>query len=266
MRIAIGIEYDGSSYCGWQKQKSGKTIQDHIEKALSKVADTAVTVACAGRTDAGVHAHEQIAHFDADVVRESRAWMMGANTYLPCDIRLQWAKSIASDFHARYSAIARYYRYIIRNRPFRSAFLRTQETWCYRPLNADLMQKGADFLVGKHDFSSYRAQHCQSKSPIRTMFSINIKRDGENIFIDLVANAFLHHMVRNIAAVLMKIGSGQEPPEWALKILLAKNRKAGDVTALPFGLYLVGIYYPMQFGMQHHWMFNSIPGLQSRPL
>ena len=128
------------------------------------------------------------------------------------------------------------------------------------------MQKGADFLVGKHDFSSYRAQHCQSKSPIRTMYSINVQREGENILIDLVANAFLHHMVRNIAAVLIKIGSGQELPEWALKILLAKNRQAGDVTALPFGLYLVGIYYPKQFGIQHHLMFNSISSSQSRPI
>ena len=264
MRVAIGIEYDGSSYCGWQKQNFGKTIQEHVEKALTKVADTAVTVVCAGRTDAGVHALGQIAHFDVDVVRESRAWMMGANTYLPSDIRLLWAKSITSEFHARYSAVARYYRYIIRNRPYRSAFLRTQETWCYRPLDVDLMQKGADFLVGKHDFSSYRAQHCQSKSPIRTMYSINVQREGENILIDLVANAFLHHMVRNIAAVLIKIGSGQELPEWALNILLAKNRQAGDITALPFGLYLVGISYPKQFRIQHHLMFNSIPGLQSR--
>ncbi len=263
MRIAIGIEYDGSSYSGWQKQKSGNTIQDHVEKALTKVANSLVMIVCAGRTDAGVHALEQIAHFDVNVIRDLRAWVMGANTYLPRDIRILWAKHVAENFHARYCAIARYYRYVIRNRPYRSAFLHTQETWYYRPLDVDIMQSGANFLVGKHDFSSFRARHCQSKSPVRMMYLIDVNREGENIHIDLVANAFLHHMVRNITAVLIKIGSRQKPPEWALQILLAKDRQAGDVTALPFGLYLVGIYYPKQFEMQNHPMFARLPNLGS---
>lgn len=258
MRFVIGIEYDGSNYHGWQKQTIKQTVQGLVENALSCIANDTVSAVCAGRTDAGVHALEQIVHFDVDVVRELRAWVMGTNTQLPDDIRVLWAQQAVSGFHARYSAMARYYRYVIRNRPVRSALLKTQETWCYRSLDAQQMQQAAEFLVGRHDFSSFRARHCQSKSPVRNLYLIQVRRLDDNVIIDIVANAFLQHMVRNIAGVLIKIGAGTEPPEWALEVLLARDRHAGDVTASPQGLYLAGVCYPEHFGLSRHQIFKCL--------
>lgn len=259
MRIALGIEYDGGGFAGWQRQSGQRTVQACVEEALSKVADAPISVVCAGRTDAGVHALEQVIHFDSKVERDLRAWVMGANTHLPDDVRILWAKRLSSGFHARASAIARFYRYVILNRPMKSALRRKQMTWCYSPLDAARMAEAARHLIGEHDFSSFRAQGCQSKSPFRMMHFIHVRREGEEVVIDLCANAFLHHMARNIAGVLMEIGRGKKPPCWALELLHARDRASGGVTAPPDGLYLGGVCYPQEFGLARHEVFRHLP-------
>ncbi|MGR8979187.1 MAG: tRNA pseudouridine(38-40) synthase TruA [Gammaproteobacteria bacterium] len=258
-RIVLGIEYDGSDYCGWQQQAERSSVQSVLEHALSKIADRPVTVICAGRTDAGVHAYEQVAHFDTEAERDLHAWVLGGNCYLPEDVRIVWAKTAVADFHARYSAIARYYRYIIFNRPVKSALLPRQATWCYQTLDAGKMHRAAQLLLGNHDFSSFRAQGCQSKSPFRLIHLIEVERAGDNISIDIVANAFLHHMVRNIAGVLIDIGAGKQPENWTAEILAAKCRSLGGITAPPEGLYLAGVYYPERYGLGRHPIFNKLP-------
>ncbi|CAA9892766.1 pseudouridylate synthase I [Candidatus Methylobacter favarea] len=258
-RIILGVEYDGSGFSGWQWQASRRTVQQVLERALSKVADQKVSVICAGRTDAGVHAFEQIAHFDVNVERDLHSWMLGGNSNLPDDVRIIWAKEAVADFHARYSAIARFYRYIIVNRPVKSALLRKQATWCYVPLDAERMHQAGQYLIGNHDFSSFRAQGCQSKSPFRVMYFIDVYRNDEKVIIDIAANAFLHHMVRNIAGVLMDIGTGKRPVDWAQHLLEVKNRELGGATAAPDGLYLGAVYYPEQYGIQKHPVFNKLP-------
>ena len=259
MRIALTIEYDGSAFSGWQRQNGRRTVQSCVEQALSKVADEPVIVICAGRTDAGAHALEQIVHFDTSAKRDMQAWTLGTNTQLPDDVRIIHARAVSNDFHARSSALARCYRYMILNRNVRSALLRRQSTWYYYPLNVERMQQAADYLVGEHDFSSFRAQGCQSNSPRRRVDWITVQRHGERVTIEIVANAFLHHMVRNIAGVLMTIGAGKESPEWARQVLLAHNRSAGGVTARPHGLYLVAIHYPRRFGLPRHALFDPLP-------
>lgn len=259
MRIAIGIEYDGSAFAGWQWQPGRRTVQSTVEEALSRVAAEPVRVVCAGRTDAGVHATEQVAHFDTGVYRKPHSWLMGTNTELPEDVRVLWAREVAEEFHARYSAIARVYRYVILNRPMKSALQRRQVTWHYAPLDVEAMRKAAEYLIGEHDFSSFRAQDCQSRSPNRFMHFIHVRREDDQVIIELCANAFLHHMVRNIAGVLMEIGAGRRPPEWADEVLQARNRKAGGVTAPADGLYLAGIYYPESFGIARHAIFEHLP-------
>jgi tRNA pseudouridine38-40 synthase len=259
MRFALGIEYDGSGFAGWQWQPEKRTIQASVEAALSRVADEPVRVVCAGRTDAGVHATEQVVHFDTEVCRKPYSWLMGGNSELPDDVRLLWVREVPGDFHARYSAIARFYRYLILNRPMKSALQRRQVTWHYAPLDVEAMQRGAQYLLGEHDFSSFRAQDCQSKSPNRYMHFVRVAREGDRVLIDLCANAFLHHMVRNIAGVLMDIGSGRQNPEWARAVLDARDRKAGGVTAPADGLYFAGICYPEQFGLARHPIFAHLP-------
>lgn len=259
MRIAVGIEYDGSAYHGWQRQNDNQSIQETLEKALSSVADRELKTICAGRTDAGVHALEQIAHFDVDIVREIRAWVLGTNANLPDDIRVVWAKQVANEFHARYSAIARFYRYVIRNRCVRSALCPTHETWVYHPLDIMMMQDACRYLIGVHDFSSFRSQQCQSKSPIRRLYSLAVKGHGDRLTITVVANAFLHHMIRNIAGVLIRIGLGKEPPEWMQWVLSARDRNCADVTASPHGLYLAGVYYPRRYDLPTHQIFSRLP-------
>ncbi len=258
-RIILGIEYDGSHFAGWQCQKDQRTAQGELEKALSKIADQKVVVQCAGRTDTGVHALEQVVHFDCDVARSHESWLMGGNTNLPEDIRITWVKDAVDDFHARYSAIARFYRYVILDGKMKSALMRSQVTWCYNPLDEAKMQQAAQVLVGAHDFSSFRAQGCQSLSPNRLMHFINVHREGENVVIELSANAFLHHMVRNIAGVLMEIGMGKRPVDWTQELLNIKDRKQGGVTAPPFGLYLGGVFYPEKFGIDKHPIFDLLP-------
>ncbi len=258
-RLVLGIEYDGSGYCGWQWQPQRHSVQSELENALSKVADQPVSVICAGRTDAGVHALEQIVHADVNVRRELHSWLMGGNTYLPDDIRITWAKPAIGDFHARYSAIARLYRYVILNRPVKSALLDKQLTWCYPPLDAGKMNEAAQSLVGNHDFSSFRAQGCQSHSPFRVVHFIDVYRDADKVVIEICANAFLHHMVRNIAGVLMAVGMGKQPVAWTAALLSAKQRELGGVTAPPNGLYLVGVYYPACFGIAPNPLFCKLP-------
>ena len=258
-RIVLGIEYDGSQFFGWQWQTGKRTVQSVLEHALSQVANQPITVICAGRTDSGVHAFEQVAHFDTPVQRDLHGWMMGGNRNLPDDVRIIWAKPALADFHARYSAIARFYRYIILNRPMKSALLREQATWFSMPLDAEKMHLAAQTLCGNHDFSSFRAQGCQSKSPQRFMYFIDVYRQNQLVTIDISANAFLHHMVRNIAGVLMEIGSGKKPVAWTQELLEIKDRSQGGVTAPPYGLHLAGVYYPECYGIEKHPIFDKLP-------
>lgn len=249
MRIALGVEYDGSAFCGWQFQDHSPSVQGAVEQALSKVADHPVRVFCAGRTDTGVHATEQVIHFDTNAERPMRSWVFGANANLPKEVAILWATPISEEFHARFSAKRRSYRYVICNRPVRPTFLAWRTTWEYRPLDVERMAAAGRFLIGEHDFTSYRAQGCQAKSPVRTVYRLNVTRSNELIFIDIEANAFLHHMVRNIAGVLMAIGAGERPVEWAQQVLEQRDRALGGVTAMPSGLYLTGVHYPPPFDL-----------------
>jgi len=258
-RVALGIEYDGSAFAGWQWQDGQRNVQACVQEAVGKVAASPVTLLCAGRTDAGVHALEQVVHFDTQAARSPRSWVMGVNANLPEDVRVLWAREVPPDFHARYSAIARFYRYVILNRPMKSALYRQQVTWCFYPLDEARMQQAANHLIGHHDFSSFRAQGCQSKSPERMMHFIQVRREEERVVIELSANAFLHHMVRNIAGVLIEIGTGRRDPGWAKELLELRDRKQGGVTAPSDGLYLGGVYYPDAFGLPKHPVFDRLP-------
>lgn len=249
MRIALGIEYDGSAFSGWQLQDDARTVQGCVEDALSKVADHPVRVTCAGRTDAGVHGIGQVVHFDSEAARSMRSWMFGANANLPKQISVTWAQQVADDFHARFSAMRRRYRYVILTRPVRPTFLAGRVSWDYRPLDGQRMAEAGAYLIGEHDFSSYRALACQAKSPVRTVHRLDVTRQNDLIFIDIEANAFLHHMVRNIAGVLMAVGAGEREPVWAREVLEMRDRTLGGVTAPPHGLYLMEVGYPEQFGI-----------------
>lgn len=258
-RIVLGIEYDGSAFFGWQRQTEQRSVQGDLERALSVIANHEVTVQCAGRTDTGVHALEQVVHFDTSAQRDPYAWLRGTNSHLPDDVRVLWVQSAVGDFHARYSAIARFYRYIIFNRPMKSAILKQQATWCALPLNEEKMHTAAQSLLGRHNFSSFRAQACQSKSPYRHIYFVDVYRDDDKVIMDIAANAFLHHMVRNIAGVLMAIGTGKQPVEWTQQLLDVKSRVLGGVTAPPDGLYLGAVFYPELYGLPKHDIFNKLP-------
>ena len=249
MRIALGIEYDGRPYCGWQYQDHSPSVQATLEQALSSVAAQSIRVVCAGRTDTGVHAAEQVVHFDTDVEREEKAWVRGGNVNLPKSVSVLWARPVSDAFHARFSAIRRRYRYVIFNRDIRPAFLAGRVAFEYRPLNETRMQEAAQYLLGEHDFNAYRAVACQAKSPIRTVYRLDVTRQDELLLIDIEANAFLHHMVRNIAGVLMTIGAGEHEPVWAKRVLEGRDRSLGGVTGPPDGLYLMEVVYPDEFGL-----------------
>lgn len=246
-KIALGVEYLGSQYSGWQSQTDLITIQSTIESALSQVANQPIKIICAGRTDKGVHATGQVVHFTTDAERDLIAWVMGTNANLPHDIRIQWAHDVNEEFHARFSALTRRYHYYIYNQPIRSAIWHQRATWHYQPLDAQLMHQGAQYLLGEHDFSAYRGINCQAKSPIRTISEITVKLFNSFILLDVQANAFLHHMVRNIVGVLLPIGEGKQPPEWALEVLNSRQRQFAGTTAKPDGLYLVNVNYPEIF-------------------
>ena len=249
MKVALQVEYDGTRYHGWQRQAEVISVQGELEKALSRVANAPIEVVCAGRTDAGVHATGQIVHFEAPVERRLRSWILGANSNLPADISVLSAFEPDPDFHARFSATARSYRYVILNRATRSALHGRRVTWWFKPLDVARMQEAAKALLGTHDFSSFRAQECQAKSPVRTMESIELRRSGDFIYLDVTANAFLHHMVRNIAGSLMQVGEGVQEPEWIESVLEARDRAVAGMTAPAQGLYLVSVRYPEALGV-----------------
>jgi tRNA pseudouridine38-40 synthase len=250
-RIACRIEYDGGQYNGWQSQpfEGVTTVQDKLEHALAQIACEPVRVHCAGRTDTGVHGFSQIIHFDTPVERSCKAWVMGGNANLPFDIRIHWAQPVAADFHARFSAQSRRYRYVIGNTAIRSALQSGQVTWHRRSLDAVAMERAAQSLLGERDFSAFRAASCQSTTPMRNVQAVQVSRRGELVVIDIQANAFLHHMVRNIAGSLMAVGDGRKPVLWIGELLEGRDRTVAAETAAPDGLYLAGIEYPAQFDL-----------------
>ncbi len=249
-RLALCLSYNGAQYYGWQSQKSGlPTVQKYIEKALSVVANHQVEVVCAGRTDKSVHASFQVLHFDTDALRSERSWVFGVNANLPKDISVSWVRAVDSSFHARFSATSRRYHYFIYNHPIRPAHFASEMTWHHYPLDAERMHRAAQCLVGEHDFTSFRAVGCQSKSPMRNLEFIEVRRMAHMIMIDIKGNAFLHHMVRNIAGVLIAIGSGKYPESWCQQVLKARDRTQADVTAPPYGLFLTHVSYPGHFGL-----------------
>lgn len=250
MRIAMAVEYDGSGYSGWQLQKeTSKTIQAVVETAISRVADEPIRIHVAGRTDSGVHATGQIIHFDTHADRTERSWVFGANANLPKDVVMLWAQPVSDEFHARFSAVRRSYRFVIYTRRVRPSFLVDRVTWTHKTLDIVPMIEAAKYLLGEHDFSSFRAVGCQANSPVRTITRLEISQTGPYIYIDIEANAFLYHMVRNIAGVLMKIGAGEAKPVWCREVLELRDRTQGGVTAPAAGLYLVGVEYPEKFGL-----------------
>ncbi|HEX7964092.1 MAG TPA: tRNA pseudouridine(38-40) synthase TruA [Gammaproteobacteria bacterium] len=249
-RYAVGIEYDGSAFMGWQRQvHPGRTVQAAVEDALAKVADHVVEVTCAGRTDAGVHASGQVIHFDTGARRDLRGWLLGTNANLPPDVAAGWVMEVPETFHARFKANARQYRYVILNRATRPALMRGELTWIHRPLDESGMAAAARYLTGKHDFSAFRSVDCQAKQPVRTLTRLDVRREDERIVIDAVADGFLHHMVRNIAGVLVAVGEGKRDPGWAREVLEGRDRTLGGVTAPPNGLSLTAVQYPPEFGI-----------------
>jgi tRNA pseudouridine38-40 synthase len=260
MKIALGLEYDGSGFNGWQSQQRARTVQACVEAALSKVADHPVKAICAGRTDTGVHATGQVAHFSTSATRSLRSWVLGANVNLPPDAAVTWARPVADDFHARFGAISRRYRYIILNREVRPAVSRAKVTWQRRALDEVRMQRAADYLLGEHDFTSFRALACQAKNPVRRVHELSVTRDADCVYIDVHADAFLYHMVRNIAGVLMTIGVGERPAAWTDELLRLRDRARGGVTAPADGLYLVHVAYDPRFGLPDEFMLPRYAG------
>lgn len=249
MRIALGVEYDGAGFSGWQRQQGVRTVQECVEQALSAVAAHPVEVLCAGRTDAGVHATGQVIHLDTGAQRAMRSWVLGANSNLPRDVSILWAQPVDESFHARFSARRRRYRYVILNRMVRPGLQRNRATWVHRPLDERRMAEAAVHLLGEHDFSSFRAVACQAKHPVRTLYRLDVTRREQFVVLDVEANGFLHHMVRNIAGVLIAIGVGDQAPDWAREVLEARDRTLGGVTAPADGLYFVEVRYPETFGI-----------------
>lgn len=247
MRVALGVEYDGTNHAGWQVQPSQRTVQGCLEEALSQVANHPVKTVAAGRTDSGVHALQQVVHFDTTAERSERNWILGLNSNLPSDINIVWARSVDDDFSARFSALNRSYRYLIFNRVGRSAIHQKRMWWLFGPLDEQRMQAAADLLVGHHDFSAFRAKLCQAHSPIKTVEKIQVTRQGDCIAIDVKAQSFLHHMVRNIVGVLVPIGQGAKPVLWAKIVLESRDRAHGGITSAPEGLYFVNVEYPEKY-------------------
>lgn len=249
MRIALGIEYDGSGFCGWQSQASGRSVQAVVDDALSRIADEAIVSQCAGRTDAGVHACGQVAHFDTRASRDPRAWSLGVNSHLPPDVAIRWAVPVPDDFHARFSAERRAYAFVISNRPTRPGLWQRRVCWQYRPLDVLRMREGAAHLLGEHDFSAFRAAGCQARHPVRRLLRLDVERHGELVVLTVEANAFLQHMVRNLAGVLMEIGAGRREPVWAREVLDGRDRRKAGMTAAAAGLYFLRASYPARFGL-----------------
>jgi tRNA pseudouridine38-40 synthase len=252
MRIALGVEYDGRAYCGWQSQPDGRTVQDELQLALSRIACEQISVIAAGRTDTGVHALEQVIHFDTSTARQLGAWVRGVNALLPGDISVLWAHAVPDEFHARFSAQARSYRYLLINRPVRSAIMAGQAGWFHAPLDVAQMRQAAQYLLGEHDFSAFRAAECQAKSPVKNLVRLDIQQQGELITLDLKADAFLHHMVRNIVGCLVYVGKGKHPPAWMQEVLEGRQRSRAAPTFAPDGLYLRHIGYDAKWGLPQY--------------
>ncbi len=249
VRIALGISYNGRAYQGWQSQRSGQTLQDHLEKALGQLAAQRISTLCSGRTDAGVHALMQVVHFDTSAVRREVSWIRGTNTLLPRDISVEWAREVPDAFHCRASALSRRYAYVIYQSPVRPSVDTGRVGWVMAPLDLDRMRAGAQHLLGEHDFSSFRASQCQALSPVKQMHSITITRRGPYLRFEFEANAFLHHMIRNIMGCLVAVGTGKHPSDWVHEVLLARQRKIAAPTFSPDGLYFLGPRYDPQWGL-----------------
>jgi tRNA pseudouridine38-40 synthase len=248
-RVAALVEYDGTDYAGWQSQTHSVSVQDAVEAAVGFVAGHGVIAICAGRTDAGVHAAGQVIHFDTRATRTARAWVLGSNTKLPPSIAVQWAGEVPSGFHARHAAVRRIYRYYILNRSARSALRRTRTAWIHRPLDAEAMHSAAQVLIGEHDFSAFRSIECQSKTPVRRVQRIHVERAGDMVWLEIEANAYLHHMVRNIVGTLLDVQQAADPAGAMLRILAGLDRRAAGITAPAAGLYLWRVEYPAIYGI-----------------
>ena len=248
-RIALGVAYRGGAYHGWQSQPDGRTVQDHLEQALSRFADAPVSTVCAGRTDTGVHAFNQVVHLDAPVERDPFAWVRGTNRYLPADIALQWCQPVPAQFHARNSARGRRYRFLVLESPVRPALEQGVCGWVFRPLDGQAMREAAACLIGEHDFSSFRAAECQAASPVKQLREIRIERRGAYWRFEFDASAFLHHMVRNLMGCLVAVGSGRRSPGWMQEVLQARSREAAAPTFPADGLYFIGPYYDAALGL-----------------
>ena len=249
MRVVLGVEYDGSAFCGWQTQPSRCGVQDRLEAALALINADVVETVCAGRTDAGVHALEQIVHFDTSARRPSSAWVRGVNASLPASLAVIWAQEAGDNFHARYSARRRRYRYVLLNHPVRPAAAHGRVGWFHLPLDCDRMREAARLLTGEHDFSAFRSSECQARSPVRQLHSIEIERRGAYLILDFCANAFLHHMVRNLMGMLVYVGKGKRPPEWVAEVLASRDRSRAAPTFDAAGLYLARVEYDEHWGL-----------------
>lgn len=247
--MALGLCYDGAAWHGWQKQPSGRTLQDQLEKALSQFLATPTSTICAGRTDAGVHALNQVVHVDAAVHRTQESWLRGLNALLPSSLSVQWAQTVPADFHARFSAQRRRYVYLLRNARIRSPLLHNKVGWVFQPLSLEAMQQAAQHFLGQHDFSAFRAAECQAASPIRDLMQLNISQSGDLFVFEFEANAFLHHMIRNIMGVLVYVGMGRQPAQWVNHLLEQKDRRLAAPTFAAEGLYLAGVDYPLHYGL-----------------
>jgi tRNA pseudouridine38-40 synthase len=248
-RVAVGLEYDGTAFSGWQQQSHARTVQGELERAFAQVAAHPVELTAAGRTDAGVHALAQVAHFDTSVERTDRAWVLGANSLAGSDVRVLWARPVAADFHARYSALSRTYRYVILDAPIRPSLDRHRVCWSRRPLDAHAMHAAAQVFAGEHDFAAFRAAECQSRSTVRRVVSIAVAREGALVTLAVRANAFLHHMVRNLAGALIAVGTGDRDEEWIRAVLASRDRTCAGVTAPPQGLYFAAVEYPAEYSL-----------------
>lgn len=251
MRIALGVEYDGAGFHGWQSQPHGNTVQDALERALSAVAGESVRVTCAGRTDAGVHALGQVAHFDCTAERPDNAWVRGTNAHLPATVAVRWAQPVDKEFHARFAALSRSYRYVLYNHAVRPALNHGHVGWCHRPLDAERMQRAAQLLLGEKDFSAFRSAECQAKSPLKTLYQADVVRRGNMIVFDFRASAFLQHMVRNIVGALVAVGKGKREADWIAELIARRDRTLAAPTFSPAGLYFSAVEYPP------HWQLPA---------
>jgi tRNA pseudouridine38-40 synthase len=249
MRLALGVEYDGGAFCGWQTQAARCSVQDRLEGALAQIAGAEVRTTCAGRTDAGVHALDQVVHFDTDTVRPESAWVRGTNALLPSALAVLWARRVDEEFHARYSARERSYRYVLLNRAVRPAAAAGRVGWFHRPLDAERMCEAARHLIGEHDFSAFRSSECQARSPVRTLRTVEIERRGDYVIFDFAANAFLHHMIRNLVGALIHVGKGKHAPEWIAEVLASRDRARAAPTFEAAGLYLTRVLYDDTWGL-----------------